>query len=472
MMRYERLMFPLLPDAAWNAFSSGDYDNAVVEAFKFAEITVRKKISATDKDYGVRLMEIAFDPIKGKLTDPTATTSSKNARCNLFKGAYGELRNPKAQSGPIITDPVVAAEEMMIAGKLLRILASPTTIDPRELATAPLRVIVDDPDNIRHWRRISQETFVSRLNDCACAWVLPWQPALSPAKIQLQFRATDKYEEHAQAKIRERFDCWSSGDPKYDAELRAEPCGLAVRLDRVQFSAPNDYALHLGPIKYWHYLAVHQTLWTPDSQTRALRDQLFNSAITDIPARRRCTLPSHFCLHMGVISKDGYALFRKRRIDAHMFPGAWEFGLGEFMHGPATMDKRFQAFENGEPDMFAFCRSAVGEELNSDNVTPEMFKIFGFAIEYVTLAPKLLVLHYSPLGHEALMDGMLKAADASQAVDSALLEPSALAQMVFKRKEGWGPTSKLCLWLALMDKVESARAKKALSDELDRLIPK
>src|SRR5260221_3161035 len=61
--RFERDMFhPSLPNACWNAFRSSDYDTAVFEAFKFVEVAVRKKVGFSAKDFGVRLMEMAFDP--------------------------------------------------------------------------------------------------------------------------------------------------------------------------------------------------------------------------------------------------------------------------------------------------------------------------------------------------------------------------------------------------------------------------
>jgi HEPN domain-containing protein len=42
--RFSREIFhPLLPDAAWNSFRSGDYDTAVFEAFKAVETAVLKK---------------------------------------------------------------------------------------------------------------------------------------------------------------------------------------------------------------------------------------------------------------------------------------------------------------------------------------------------------------------------------------------------------------------------------------------
>jgi hypothetical protein len=77
----------------------------------------------SNADFGVDLMEKAFEPGNGPLTDATASKSRRKARCNLFKGALGEIRNPKGHGDPTITDPLVSVEEMMAASVLLRILA-------------------------------------------------------------------------------------------------------------------------------------------------------------------------------------------------------------------------------------------------------------------------------------------------------------------------------------------------------------
>jgi uncharacterized protein (TIGR02391 family) len=124
-----REMFhPSLPDAAWNAFRVGDYDTAVFEAFKAVESAVRKKFdqrkpgALTETDYGNMLMTKAFNPDNGPLTCMAAPRTRREARRDLFKGALGELRNPKAHQDPTIIDTLIAAEEMMTAGVLMRIV--------------------------------------------------------------------------------------------------------------------------------------------------------------------------------------------------------------------------------------------------------------------------------------------------------------------------------------------------------------
>lgn len=125
--RFTRDMFnPSLPDAAWNAFRAGDYDTAVFEALKAVEVAVRKKGLGKNKitsgDHGVELMKKAFDPASGPLSDLKADARRRARRCELFTGALGELRNPKAHNDPVITDAMVAVEEMMVASTLLRIV--------------------------------------------------------------------------------------------------------------------------------------------------------------------------------------------------------------------------------------------------------------------------------------------------------------------------------------------------------------
>ena len=120
--KFSRDMFhSALPDSAWNAFSVGDYDTAVFEAFKSLEVAVRAKGGYSSTEFGAALMKKAFDSDTGPLRDPAAQRSQK-ARCDLFAGAFGEMRNPKRHNDPTITDTLTAVEELMAAGVLRRIV--------------------------------------------------------------------------------------------------------------------------------------------------------------------------------------------------------------------------------------------------------------------------------------------------------------------------------------------------------------
>jgi Protein of unknown function (Hypoth_ymh) len=121
--KFTRDMFHLaLPDAAWNAFTVGDYDTAVFETFKSLEVAVRTKGGFSNTDFGAALMKKAFDPATGPLRDKGAPRGRQLARCELFTGAFGEIRNPKGHNDPTITDTLVAVEELMAAGVLRRIV--------------------------------------------------------------------------------------------------------------------------------------------------------------------------------------------------------------------------------------------------------------------------------------------------------------------------------------------------------------
>lgn len=88
------MLHPRLPDAAWNAFIVGDYDTAVFDAFKSVEVAVRTKDGFTATDFGAPVMKRAFDPNTGPLRDKAAPPARQMARCDLFTGAFGEIRNP------------------------------------------------------------------------------------------------------------------------------------------------------------------------------------------------------------------------------------------------------------------------------------------------------------------------------------------------------------------------------------------
>ncbi len=74
------------------------------------------------------------------------------------------------------------------------------------------------------------------------------------------------------------------------------------------------------------------------------------------------------------------------------------------MHGPKnTPEPEYQSgpdhshfphfTENGLPDLFLFLKNAVAEELGYHEARQENFRLYGFAVEYETLAPKLLVVY-------------------------------------------------------------------------------
>ena len=67
-------------------------------------------------------MKASFDPSPGPLRELAASQGRREARQKLFEGPFAGLRNPKAHGDPTITDTLIAVEELMTAGLLLRIV--------------------------------------------------------------------------------------------------------------------------------------------------------------------------------------------------------------------------------------------------------------------------------------------------------------------------------------------------------------
>lgn len=111
---------------SFRAFQSGDYSTAITEAYVAVEAAVLAKAPIpAPNNFGVGLMQAAFEPNAGPLTDQNAGMPQRNARQRLFMGAIGVYRNPPAHGGrPVIANPVIAIEQMMNASGLLRIVDS------------------------------------------------------------------------------------------------------------------------------------------------------------------------------------------------------------------------------------------------------------------------------------------------------------------------------------------------------------
>lgn len=116
-------LHPIIAQKVWSLFLQGDYDTAVLQAFKQVEIAVRQKGSYAETDYGTDLMRKAFHVDNGNLTDHNQQSAEKQARSDLFAGAIGSYKNPGSHR-----DVEIAAEEaaevIIFASHLLRIVDS------------------------------------------------------------------------------------------------------------------------------------------------------------------------------------------------------------------------------------------------------------------------------------------------------------------------------------------------------------
>jgi uncharacterized protein (TIGR02391 family) len=108
----------------WALYHRGKYDTAVFEAMKAVEVAVREAAGLSAKEIGTNLMRQAFDPQSGPLSDMSAEKAEREARSALFAGAIGSYKNPHSHRNVALDDPDEAAEIIMLANHLLRIVDS------------------------------------------------------------------------------------------------------------------------------------------------------------------------------------------------------------------------------------------------------------------------------------------------------------------------------------------------------------
>ncbi len=115
-------LHPKLSDKPWQDFMRGEFDAAAFQAMKAVEVSVRDAGSFGNSPVGVALMRQAFALDTGPLTDKSVERGEQSARMDLFAGAIGSYKNPHSHRDVDLTDPVEAAEIILLANHLLRIV--------------------------------------------------------------------------------------------------------------------------------------------------------------------------------------------------------------------------------------------------------------------------------------------------------------------------------------------------------------
>lgn len=343
----------------------------------------------------------------------------------------------------------------------------------------------DDPPARQLWLNATSHVHNRALHDLEWAWILPFLAPARIAEFSLSYReGGPRYEDTmptlAAKALRSWCDAKNKTNPKAVARLQEEPLGLQVRLVGVRFAhfPRQGYAIDLAPAKFLHYVAIQQNLWSPE--LHELRQYAFENALYGINEEVPLMLPSTFAVHMAAVSKDGKALLRQRSGTTPLYPLAWEAGPGELMHGPEYTksgllhhDKSQEDFPHfnakGEPDLSLYLRNTVFEELSYSGAKDEDFSIYGLAVEYRTLAPKLMVVYQSDAVIDELVSGAKRSPERPHDVSVIELSADGIAKSFTDgRYQTWGPTSKLALLLALTQTAGEAQVEE-VQDRMDKL---
>lgn len=135
----ERLDVELAPALEYTAkphFLRGDFETAAFVAMKEVEVAVRTKSELPNTLLGVSLMQQAFRPPSGSngeggpLFNSALEGGESIAQMNLFAGAIGLFKNPTSHRRVDYEDPTLAAEVVLLADLLLRLLETDGEDDP------------------------------------------------------------------------------------------------------------------------------------------------------------------------------------------------------------------------------------------------------------------------------------------------------------------------------------------------------
>jgi hypothetical protein len=313
------------------------------------------------------------------------------------------------------------------------------------------------------WNLLTSTPFHRALGDTGWAWAAePFDHGKPIKEFRLVYQASGpRYSVPDAGKNAFARSCATSKDAK---RLEREPWGLQLRLVEAGFRhRSHSYEIGLAPTKFLFYRAVQQNLWKPEF--RKLRGAVFENALFGIDKEEPLLLPSTFAIHMGVVSSDGQAFLRRRTQRTGLYPRRWEFGSGEFMHGPQRT--KFPHFTRaGVPSLFRFLKNTVAEELNYFGARRRDFLLFGFAAEFLTLAPKLMVVYFSDAPMSKLLKCARKASDRAAELRAIKLTIDGVASALGDGQyESWGPTSKLALLLALTN--TSGSDQESLTEQLE-----
>jgi len=117
----ETYVHPLIVRKSFTLLNNGQFESAVLQAFKTIETSIREKTSAASDDVGVKLIRKAFNPDHGTLTEYNLPKAEREAFCNYIAGAFGYYKNPCSHRD-VEMDFISAFDRIVVASDLLKII--------------------------------------------------------------------------------------------------------------------------------------------------------------------------------------------------------------------------------------------------------------------------------------------------------------------------------------------------------------
>ena len=118
-------MHPLIVKKSFTLLNTGEFESAVLQAFKTIETKIREKVNATSEEYGIRLIRKAFHPESGPLTDLKLPKGERESFCNYIAGAFGFYKNPCSHRD-VELDFSSAFDRIVVASDLLKTIENAT----------------------------------------------------------------------------------------------------------------------------------------------------------------------------------------------------------------------------------------------------------------------------------------------------------------------------------------------------------